>query len=228
MTWWAGLAPAQAEVSCGGQQHRLRWAGGRLHALDHDDPEGEQIMVALGGTCPCADFLAAWAEHTDDLGVLVLASRGPADPIPFLPSPRGLFGSLGPLLALGPAFQDRLSATVAAAWRDRLRAGAEPDPRLEAALYGRLLAALRGWTGRPDLELDLVMVAEGQPLALTGQAKLIRAEVPFGWLIEVWARGLAMVWGRFCLSAVPAGAALELSVVGPDLGEPELMVLSRG
>jgi hypothetical protein len=228
VTWWAGLSPAQAQVSCDGQDHRLRWADGELRALDHEDLESEQIMVALGARYRCLELLAAWAEHASDLQVLMLASRGAADPIRPRTGRRRQPDSLLTVLDLGPDLRDRLAATVAATWRDRLLDGAEPDPRLAAALYGRLLAALRAWTGQPDLLLDLTMIGEGQPPALTGGAGPVRAEFAFGWIIEVWAKGLATVLGRFCLAAVPvADHRWELSVVGPDLGEPELIRLSR-
>ncbi len=88
--WWAGLAAAEARLDCGGQPHRLRWADGRLHALDHtSDLEGEQILSALGGQgFPCLDVLDLWTQHAADLRVLILASRGPADPLaPWTPPP---------------------------------------------------------------------------------------------------------------------------------------------
>ena len=44
--WWALLPPAQAEVSCGEQTHRLLWAEGRLTATDHPDAEGELVLAA--------------------------------------------------------------------------------------------------------------------------------------------------------------------------------------
>jgi hypothetical protein len=81
--WWAGLAAAETQLDCGGQPHRLHWDAGQLHALDHaDDLAGEQILSALGGGgYPCLDVLDVWARHAADLSVLVLASRGPADPL---------------------------------------------------------------------------------------------------------------------------------------------------
>ncbi|MGH9224087.1 MAG: hypothetical protein ACRD2W_09985 [Acidimicrobiales bacterium] len=73
---WPALAPVEATVACGGGPHRLRWAGGRLHALDHADDEGERLLVALGGDPPaCLELLAAWEAHRDDLRVLTLGPR---------------------------------------------------------------------------------------------------------------------------------------------------------
>ena len=80
--WWLGLHPAHASVTCGGDTHRLRWEAGALQAIDHGDPEAERTLAALGGErCTCVDLLDAWARHDGDPRVLVLASRGPADPV---------------------------------------------------------------------------------------------------------------------------------------------------
>jgi hypothetical protein len=251
--WWRGLAAAQATISCGGREHPLRWAAGRLHAPAHADVEGEQILVALGGRCPCVDALQAWTAHADDLHVLVLASRGPADPVALRAEPRpgrgrshgmimrSVHGGAAPdepedemsvLLGLGGPLQDRLTATVAAAWRRRLREGdtaaLAARPALHAALYGRVTAALRSWTGRPDLRVGLTMIDEGQQPSLAGLGEEIAAELPFGWIVDVWARGLSTVWGRFCLSASPASPGPDgwvVSAVGPDLGPPRPIML---
>src|SRR5262249_13764200 len=80
--WWRGVAPAQASVDCGGERHRLRWEAGELCALDHEDPGGERALAAVGGERPLGvGVLDAWQRHATDLSVLVLASRGPSDPL---------------------------------------------------------------------------------------------------------------------------------------------------
>ncbi len=74
--WWALLPPAQAEVSCGEQTHRLLWAEGRLTAADHPDAEGELVLAALGGDrSECVDLVGWWGARRDDLEVLAV---GPA------------------------------------------------------------------------------------------------------------------------------------------------------
>jgi hypothetical protein len=79
-SWWTGLEPAQTTVTCGGADHRLRWADGVLTAPDHDDIDGERAMAVLGGErCACVDVLDAWARRADDPMVLLLARRGPTD-----------------------------------------------------------------------------------------------------------------------------------------------------
>src|SRR3984957_4305833 len=157
--WWRGVPPAVAQVSCDGREHQVRWADGELRVPDHPDLESEKILRALAGeNYACLDLLEAWEVHADDLRVLILASRGPADPVrirpkdapraaPFIAGRRaaamqrrraGLTAVLGggaaaaekpgaalaTLLSLGGRLQSRLTATVAAAWRERLRDGA--------------------------------------------------------------------------------------------------------
>jgi hypothetical protein len=81
-------APYEARIHCGGAMHRLRWEAGTLQALDHVDAEGERALVALGGDpCSCIDALDSWAAHADDLRVLALTSRGPADRLQFVQHP---------------------------------------------------------------------------------------------------------------------------------------------
>lgn len=276
--WWAGLPAAEARLDCGGRPHRLRWAAGELHALDHgDDLESEQILSALGGQgFPCLDVLEAWARHAADPRVLVLASRGPADPVatwtpPPVPhrlgglrrgrtysvlsyhgAPREPEDDLLGLIGLGGPLPDRLAATVIAAWAEQLRAPADADaeapvaaaagtgavgtrvgevaaarPALQAALYGRAVTALRSWTSQRDLAVALTMIPEDQPPKLTRDGDGLAAELPFGWLADVWVRGLTTCWGRFCLAAAPqpAGDGWLLSTVGPDLDPPRPITL---
>jgi hypothetical protein len=270
--WWRGIPPAVAQVACGGHEHQLRWVAGELLAPGHPDLEGEQILGALAGQRgACLQALEAWARHADDLRVLVLASRGPADPVAVGPGAAGPAGwtgmtgqaaaarmqrrrmamaavmgggapasgepgdDLATLLSLGGPMQTRLTATVAAAWRERLRDGASPAdaavadaarPALDAALYGRVAATLRAWTGQPDLRVTLSMIPDaGQP-ALARDGDTVAAKLPFGWISDVWARGLGTCQDRFCLAATPAADGWALSAVGPDLGPPGRITIS--
>lgn len=73
---------ALARVSCSGERHTIRWERGDLVALDHDDPEGERALAALGATsCACLDVLGAWARQRENPGLLTALSRGPQDPV---------------------------------------------------------------------------------------------------------------------------------------------------
>jgi hypothetical protein len=130
------------------------------------------------------------------------------------------------LLGLGGDIGERLIATVAAHWTERLRSdpasAAGARPQLRAALYGPLLTTLRAWLGEPGLSLALELVGEEQPRSLLRVAGRVRAQLPFAWLSEIWARDLGLVADRFCLAAdVAEGGGWELELVARDFGNPE-------
>jgi hypothetical protein len=124
-------------------------------------------------------------------------------------------------------------ATVAAEWTARLR-DSRPEitaalPRLHAALYGRVFAALRSWLGEPQLSLELEMTGDQHPRSLARVDRAIHAQLPFAWLLDVWSRDLASVLGRFCLDAEAGpsadGACWQLATVAPDLRTTERIEL---
>ena len=78
--WWAALPAVETRIRCGPGEHVLRWSEGRLHAASHSDAEGELVLAALGGDkAECVAMLEAWGAHADDLEVLALGPRSPAD-----------------------------------------------------------------------------------------------------------------------------------------------------
>jgi hypothetical protein len=84
--WWALLPPAQAQVSCGEQTHRVEWRDGRLTAADHPDAEGELVLAALGGErSECMDVIESWGSRGDDLEVLAVGPRSAADELTITP-----------------------------------------------------------------------------------------------------------------------------------------------
>jgi hypothetical protein len=71
---------ALARLECSGQRHAIRWEAGELVALDHEDPEGERALVALGGArTPCVEILSAWARQMENADLLSALSRGTLD-----------------------------------------------------------------------------------------------------------------------------------------------------
>lgn len=137
------------------------------------------------------------------------------------------------LLALGGGLPERLVATVAGAWKERLEQGgrlpAGSRAQLQAALHGRVFAVMRGWLGPSGPESQLKMISKKGKPALISENGYVRAELPFGWIVDVWAPGLATIWGRFCLSAnTQDGCIWRLTTVGPDLGPPSVVTLQLG
>jgi hypothetical protein len=161
-------------------------------------------------------------------GALTRLSHGRAAPAPD-PAAEEQFARL---LSLGGGLGRRLDATVAAHWHRRLLiSDAETDrlrARLHAALYGRVLATLVAWLGHGDVALQLELAPEGaEPSLRRAPDGAIAATIPFGWLLEVWARGLELVWGRFCLAASTTdGHAWELCTVEPSLDAPSTLTLT--
>jgi hypothetical protein len=234
--WWVGLGVAETLVECGGAAHPLVWEDGILHAPAHEDAEGERALAALGGTrCECVDLLDAWARCRHDIDALVFASRGPGDHFAVEDEARRAFaGHMPPephdellsLLRLGGGLSERLIATVAAEWARRIeQPGGEygwARARLHAGLYGRLVPALRFWLGDPTLSVDLTLVGATDPRSLSRQGDTLQVGLPFAWVSEVWARGFATVWGRFCIAAsAEDDGRWALSSIGQDLGSPQ-------
>jgi hypothetical protein len=134
------------------------------------------------------------------------------------------------LLSLGGGLHDRLVATVAAAWSERLRqpdgARARARPQLQAALHGRVFDTIQRWLGGPALQTQLRMIGEAEKPTLVAENGVLRAHLPFAWLVDVWAKGIATIWGRFCLAATRQDAQTwRLLAVGPDLGPPAPITL---
>lgn len=239
--WWTGLPPAHATVACSGHTHTLRWQAGALTAIDHGEPEDEATLAALAGeSVPCLELLRAWTRRRDDPRVLTLASRGPTDILDVNAgqltrtggsSRRRTETELLRLLALGGGLPDRLQANSAATWARRVHSGhanlESTLPQLHAALYGRTLTAVRTWLGEPRLAIDLTMTKPDDTRALVRGADGISVSLPFSWLTDVWARGLAITFGRLCLAAETAdGTHWNLRTIGADLGETEQITIT--
>jgi hypothetical protein len=80
--WFLSLSPCSAEVPCGAGTHSLRWEAGRLQLPAHPDAEAELVLGALGGEkAGCVELAEVWSRHVEDLAVLEIGPRGPADPV---------------------------------------------------------------------------------------------------------------------------------------------------
>lgn len=178
LDWWVGVAPAEGEIDCDGATHRLRWADGGLHALDHADPEADRALVALGGERPaCLQILDAWAQHSATPELVTLGRRPGEQGLGLAPvQVRSLYpvtvsrtgrisrlaaqrleararrlDALSRLLALPAPFIDRLVLSVIASAAQRWddeEFRADHGLRFGAALSARATPALRRFGDR--------------------------------------------------------------------------------
>jgi hypothetical protein len=80
--WFHCLPRCEAYLPCGAGRHIVRWEAGELRLLSHPDPEAELVLAALGGEkARCVEVAQAWERHAEDLSVLAIGPRGPADEI---------------------------------------------------------------------------------------------------------------------------------------------------
>jgi hypothetical protein len=219
-SWFSELAPVTAAIQCGADTHTVLWRDGVFSTPDHADPESERALAALAGEpCGCIELLDAWERHATDPLVLML---GPRDREALEPRDRVIWGlrvtptgasrargsvapeaaaptdALDRLLCLTGEIPRRYVATVADALAGR------DDPALaislEAALYGRLGASLRRWSGQ--IRWFGLEMSDGEPsLTRDPEWNLLAATLPFSWMTEVWGRGVDVVDDELTLSA---------------------------
>ena len=80
--WFTCLPSCETTVPCGPGEHTVGWDAGSLRLAAHPDAEGELVLAALGGDkAQCVEVAQAWARHAEDLSVLAIGPRGPADEI---------------------------------------------------------------------------------------------------------------------------------------------------
>jgi len=113
--WFHALPPCVARVPCGHGEHSVRWHAGTLELLAHPDPEAERVLAALGGEqADCVRIADTWDRHAEDLRVLQIGPRGPADQISLgwdqVPKPGDEAWSFPRRIAAPPAAQPAWAA----------------------------------------------------------------------------------------------------------------------
>jgi hypothetical protein len=101
-------------------------------------------------------------------------------------------------------------------------------------LTGRFALAAQDWVG---IDADAVTVTphEGDgwgtlEVSGTGRSRRLRAALPFGWLAEVWAGGLAVVGGHLVVAVERHGYPLArvLALTAPDAEPVSVDVRATG
>lgn len=211
--WAEHVPPATGTIPCGGEEHRLTWARGKLKLEDHE-LGNERAMLVLGGEpCACLRALRLWA---DQFGM-----------------PPEVFGQMQSWIgddgALAPAeFHVHRLLGMLLNWERAWKAGRyltkhgklierELRPLALPVLKAHLNAAKTAFGSRVIRAATVEVVPAGRRQELRGQMDRIsvRAEATLStdWVLDVWARGMATIDDTFVLGV--------LGVLGShDPGEP--------
>ncbi len=173
-------------------------------------------LLAAGAPQPAGLFAYAPLRPPAGFSSFAYATSGGGSVGSVEPAPDPLFA----LLQLPGGLPDRLVATVATTWAQRLADGAAPQSAtaaLTVALVSRIRLALQGWLGENAATMDVVMLAPGSVPTIERAAGVVRVELPFSWLADVWVPGLTHVLGRFTLASRASEGSIELDTVGTGL-----------
>jgi hypothetical protein len=198
---------------------------GAILVVGARDPD-EQLEVPTRATRHVLAEVTRWRGH---LAALQQEARSRADQAALsrlqalaAPTERVATRRIGflHLLALPPAMQHRLQASVAAALA---HGGAASQLTLTVATSARAGPLLRslGWAGTLfDIELTATDLAE----AMVGESVAV---LPGAWVSEVWGRGLGVVGDYFVLGVnamAPGGAGFEVIATQPGKAPVTLVV----
>ncbi|MGQ0846760.1 MAG: hypothetical protein ACT4QF_21795 [Sporichthyaceae bacterium] len=209
MSGFLDMLPAvDGSVACGGAEHRVRWTDGEVLLLDHDDPEGERILAALGGEASaCVATLEAWHRCCADVSLLWAFNRGLADRV--RASMAGVEGRPGAQIVAG------LSASLSST----IHQGQLPR-RSTGGFYGIAPSAVGNRDVREDL---LLLMAAGGGLVDRLAAQTIgtwslRAEAdaaPVG-LPALRAALCSRVWMAMAGWVAAESSSVTVEVTGPQ------------
>jgi len=223
---WAEVAELRAQLPAG-----------RAQAI-----QGSQVRTAFIRTTGGGHFRSAGTQAASSFARPGSSARArPAGSLP-IPARADLLQrqlqqiELLELLALGPEFQFRLAGTVTAAWAgpDRAEDRDSRRPELSGVLTGRFAPAAQEWLG-VDPDTVTVTPHEGPgwgslELSGAGRSRRLRAALPFGWLSDVWACGLAVVDEHLVVAVEEPGypRARVLALAAPDAEPVSLQVNAAG
>lgn len=232
--WCDRLESVTELVECSGQHHRVSWRGGSLVVEDHD-LAAERAMRALGAETPdCLRLLKRWRDlnswaTSTELFVQMRLRLG--DERILAPG------------ALGQRHELALLLTWERAWRMSSYYGTGHERLLAEQLRARAVEPLTShlslWAARlgcpQAVSVEVKLRRPGQAPRMTGAIDRFSARVTAGlgvrWVLEVWARGLAVVDDGFVLEVGPSGSDLGARAVRweaqPDGGARPVVAAAR-
>ena len=203
---WVGYAPLTGGTRGAAPARPLTWGELWFRTLRSFAVNARGLPRGSATWGPGRAAVSVVSAHVTSQLISAAGSRqGPRGPRAFLPGAgqdldRELArrAELLELLALGPAFQFRLCATVAAAWADREPGPARPA--LTAALAGRVAPAVASWLGADADAVQVSLADEQGGLARDGD----RWRAGMRWVAAVWGAGLAVVDGNLVVDVTRA------------------------
>ena len=158
-------------MPCGQGRHIVRWEAGALRLPSHADPEAELVLAALGGEkARCVELAEAWGRHAEDLSVLAIGPRGPADEIAISWDD---VDAAAQASAAGPPFGQARPMAMRVASPLPAAAQARAQARQQQRMQDREWAARR----RNDM-LSLLALGYGFQVRLIGQVAEAHADRP--------------------------------------------------
>jgi hypothetical protein len=205
--WCLHVRPATATVDCNGEPHRVTWRRGKLILEDHD-LAAERAILAFGGRhFPCLNVLTRWRGlHSWAMSSQLLRQMEAR----LQPGTTVMQPELAPLHELG------LLLTWERRWR-RERYFSEHGRLLAEQFRRRALAPFREhltfWKQQTGARLlstvKIDVLRPEQSPAVRGSINRVKvtatAAVNVRWVLDVWARGLAVVDKAFVLGVIPQG-----------------------
>ncbi len=217
MTRWCDhLEPVTEVVDCSGGRHRVTWRRGKVVVEDHD-LVAERAMRVLGAETPaCLRILKQWRDlhrwaTSTELFVQMRSRLGPER-------------ILAPG-ALGVPHELSLLLTWERAWRMSSYYGAGHERLLHEQLRDRAMDPVRRhvevWAHRlgsaapPSVDIEIIRPLQAPRLTGTIDALTARVTARLGvaWVLQVWARGLALVEDALVLELLPSPTALGARAV---------------
>lgn len=200
-------------VDCGGEPHRVSWRRGKL-VLEAHDLTAERTMLVFGGElCTCMRVLEMWVEQfrmPPDLFVRLRSWLGPNAHL--APAEFALPRELGMILSWERA------------WRRTSWLNEKQHHMLDEELRQHALAPLRAhlsaWKGRTGARVisacRVKVLASADPPDVAGTIDRVslkaEAHLRGRWVVDVWARGIAVVDDAFVLEVLDASTPDELVV----------------
>lgn len=213
LRWYDAIPEATATVNCGGEDHTVVWRRGKV-VLQAHDLSAERTMLIFGGElCHCMKVLEMWVEQF----------RMPPDLFAQMPS---WLGESAYLVPTELALPRRMAMVLSweRLWRKESWLRSKQADLLAAELKDKAMAPLRqhvnAWKPKTGARVvsgcQVALVPTPQEPGVEGTtdrvAMRVTARLHGRWVVDVCARGIAVVDDAFVVELAQAVSLDELRV----------------